>query len=173
MTAFGAKPQRGELAVSEVSLALEQGPEDPSLHDPEWRAFVLAREQNSEQSGRNWKRYRLGIRRLDYAFRGRVPIEQMKRALAEDVFICACWYQRSAGVVRAALGDLLTYRLGVSVYAHVTAEYWKWAKAHSPDDRPVAGKMVVQAQHALDRFDGWERQGLERMLASLVGENET
>lgn len=155
-----------------VIRALKDEPEEPSLHDPDWRAFILAMEQTSELSSRDWKRFRSGVRQLKDEFRGRIPREAMNRELAWCVFDCACWYQPNVRIVRAALRSLLRHRLGVRSYVDVTFEYWKWAKAHSSEDLSIAHQMTALAQSALKRYDRTDRRTIEGMLREMVGAGE-
>ncbi len=139
-------------------------PEEPSLHHEQWRAFTLEREANSAPARHQWSRYRQGLRRLEKRYAKHVPADALRRSLAEDAFHCATHWQKSPQVVRHALRELLTHRLGVERFTFAAAEYWKWAAQYSQEDLPAAEQMVAQARQAMQSLPPLPRGNLEQLL---------
>jgi hypothetical protein len=137
---------------------------EPSLHDEHWRAFTLEREANSALARNQWSHYRQGLKRLERRYAEHVPTDALRRSLAEDAFHCAAHWQKSPQVVRHALRELLTHRLGVERYTFAAAEYWSWAAQSSPADLPAAEQLIQQARQAMQSLAPLSRTNLEQML---------
>jgi hypothetical protein len=146
--------------------ALANGIEDPSLHDENWRFFILDKEANSVLATEDWRRYRQGLRRLARKYLGRVPRAPLQRALAEDAFSCATQWKKSPRIVRRTLHHLLKHSLGLNRYTFAATEYWKWASAVSSADLLEAEHMIAQARDAMRATDALTRGNLNRMLES-------
>lgn len=147
---------------------LRSSDKEPSLHDAAWREFCLAKEDNSAHASKNWARYRQGLRRLEQRHSPRVPAEALRLELAEDVFFCATHWQQTPRIVRAALRDLLDFRLSPKRYSFVAVEFWKWSTKASPADLNQAKQMVSQARAALHKVDPRDRANLKRMFEVVV-----
>ncbi|AGC44520.1 hypothetical protein MYSTI_03207 [Myxococcus stipitatus DSM 14675] len=145
----------------------DAGPEDPSLHDEDWRAFTFDKEANSLLAKSNWTHYRRGLRRLEKEHSAHVPGVPMRRALAEDAFFCATHWKQNRRIVRGALRGLLDHPLGVSRYTFAAAEYWKWASACSPADVQDAEQMLARARIAMETADPLTQGNLAQMLRQL------
>lgn len=154
-----------------MSRALNQGPEDPSLHHEPWRALTLEREANSALAEHQWSRFRQGLKRLEHRYSKRVPEGPLRRALAEDAFHCAAQWRKSPRVVRSALQELLSHQLGPERFTFAMAEYWRWAVHVSPPDLPAVEQLLEQARQAMQTLSPTSRENLEQMLrAYRVGE---
>ncbi len=145
-----------------------EGPQDPTLHDSNWRSFNLSKEANSALAGENWVRYRQGLRHLEREYNGRVPDASLRRSLAEDAFFCATHWKRNRRIVQNALRSLLKHPLGVNRYTFVAAEYWKWAAAVSSKDLPEAKRMIALARESMNTTDALTQENLKRMLAVVT-----
>ncbi|RYZ35133.1 MAG: hypothetical protein EOO71_36605 [Myxococcaceae bacterium] len=140
---------------------------DPTLHDPNWRAFVLDVEETSGLAPRDWPRFRVGVKQVERRHTGRVPSASLKRYLAETVFFCAAHWKQTPRVVRGALRAHLRHPKGTMQYSYTAAEYWQWAFKVSPDDLPAAEAMLAEVREYLPTLDEHERWNTEGLLASL------
>lgn len=147
--------------------------EEPSLHDPSWRAFCLEKEANSAHAAEQWDEYRRGLRQLEARHAALVPRAALKLALAEDAFFCAAHWKHSPRIVNMALGELLAQRPGPKCFAFAAAEYWKWAGTVSPRYLRDAEMLVGKAKLELPGLDPLNRRNLEAMFSSVVGEGAT
>ncbi|WP_426733873.1 hypothetical protein [Myxococcus faecalis] len=147
---------------------LDEGPTDPTLHDEDWRAFRVAMEENGALAKLHWSLYRRELRRLQRRHWGRVPEVPMRRALAEEAFLCATHWKKNRRTVREALRAFLEHPLGVSRFTFAAAEYWKWASSCSPRDVSEAEHMLVRARSALETANALTRQNLKAMLTVEV-----
>jgi hypothetical protein len=142
--------------------------DQPTLHDPRWLDFNLAKEANSRLARKSWPRYREGLRRLAAVHGRSVPMRWLKLALAEDAFFCAAHWKHSPRIVHKALQELLRERPDPKVYAFAAAEYWKWASRVSKKDLNQATKMIDAARTRIADLDELSRLNVERMLVAEV-----
>lgn len=155
---------RSERQLMETHPALSNGPVDPTLADPAWFAFWTAVEENSVHAGSDWSRYFAGLQRIENEFAASTPSAQRHRRLAVDEFFCAADLGHDAGIVREALRKLLTHEIGVSAFTFAAVAYWKWARAHCPEDVPLAEAMIASTTEAVENAVPRTRENLKRML---------
>ncbi len=144
--------------------ALSSGPADPTFHDSAWLAFTRAVEDNSAQATSDWSQYVAGLHRIEGEFSASTPTAQRRRRLADDEFFCAANWGLDAGIVREALRKYLTHEIGVSAFTFAAVAYWKWARAHCPEDVPQAEAMVASTTESVEDATPLTRENLKRML---------
>jgi hypothetical protein len=146
---------------------------DPPLTDEDWGAFLLEKEENSELAVENWSGFRIGLRRLERKFLRRVPVNAMRRALAEDAFFCATHWKLGPRVVRPALAALLKQAIDTRIFAFAAAEFWLWALRVSPADSFDAEGMVRRARKDIETkpLEELTRRNLRRMMSVVVDRN--
>jgi len=145
----------------------EEGPPDPTLHDPRWGAFFDDFTNTGVSPRTDWERYRAALRRIAKRHQGHVPLLQMRRAIAWQAFLCATHWLHSPRRVRHALRIVLTFPIGPEKYTYAAAEFWLWAFRTSSEDLPMAEEMLTNARKAMMSLDESTRRNLTAMLASL------
>ena len=168
--AGGALPVVGATAAMSRLIAKVT---EPSLDDPSWRAFCLAKETNSALAAERWDEYRRGLRQLEARHAAFVPRAAFKLALAEDAFFCSVHWKHSPRIVNLTLRELLSQRLGPRCFAFAAAEYLKWAAAVAPKYLEDAERLVRKARRELPGLDPLNGRNLEAMFSIVVGEGAT
>lgn len=150
-----------------MSRKMKQAFQDPTFHDPNWRAFTEDVSDVSVLAPRDWPRFRASLKQVERRHTGRVPAAALRRHLAHTAFMCAAHWGQTPRVVRGALRAYLKHPLDTMMYSYMAAEYWQWAFKVSPADLPAAEAMLAEVREYLPTLDDHERRNTEGLLAFL------